>query len=128
MVSDEVQAYATLFKMIRVIMLGGVVVLYSLLAGDSEDKGSMGSKLKIPPFILGFFALCILASFNLLPLAVIKLLKVFSSWFMLVAMAGIGMRIKLSELLKEGPKALLLGGALSIIQILTAIVLIKLIL
>ncbi len=62
---------------------------------------------------------------NILPAAVTSLMKSSSSWLMLVAMAGIGMRIKISELLKEGPKALLAGTILTLIQVAVAVILIK---
>lgn len=129
MVDMKVQTYATLFKMMRVVMLGGVVLLYSLMLNKEEkiQKKGVRSKIAVPGFIIGFFILCIAGSLNLVPEAVIPLIKKTSSWLMLVAMAGIGMRIKGSELVKEGPKALIAGIVISLIQVLTAIILIKII-
>ncbi len=129
MVSVEVQTYATLFKMIRVVMLGGVVLLYSIILKKEEKTHKKGvrSRISIPNFIIGFFILCILVSMNLIPSEGISILKIISKWLMLVAMAGIGMRIKVRELLKEGPKALMAGTIIAIIQMGIALLLVKVI-
>lgn len=130
MIDTRVQTYATLFKMLRVVMLGGVILLYSYMLKREEkmhQKGVRG-KMGIPPFIVGFFLLCVLTSLNLIPQQGTGAVKLASKWLMLVAMAGIGMRIKISELLKEGPKALLAGTVLTLIQVVVAIVLIGVIL
>ncbi len=130
MIGTRVQTYATLFKMLRVLMLGGVILLYSYMLKREEkmhQKGVRG-KMGVPPFIVGFFLLCVLTSLNLIPQAGTGAIKVASKWLMLVAMAGIGMRIRISELLKEGPKALLAGTILTLIQVAVALVLIGIIL
>lgn len=130
MIDTRVQTYATLFKMLRVVMLGGVILLYSYILKKEEkmhQKGVRG-KMGIPPFIMGFFLLCILTSLSLIPQMGVGAIKTASKWLMLVAMAGIGMRIKVSELLKEGPKALLAGTVLTLIQIGVAVVLIGILL
>lgn len=130
MIDTKVQAFATLFKMMRVVMLGGVILLYSYILKKEEKTHQLGvrSKIGIPPFIIGFFILCAAGSIGILPEIGIGAMKVISKWAMLIAMAGIGMRIKLEELIKEGPKALLAGTILTVIQITTAVTLIKVIL
>ena len=130
MIGTKVQTYATLFKMLRVVMLGGVVLLYSYILKKEEKMHQKGvrSKMGIPPFIVGFFILCVMTSLNLIPNMGIAGIKVASKWLMLVAMAGIGMRIRVSELLKEGPKALLAGTILTLIQVAAAVILIGVIL
>lgn len=130
MVDQRVQTYATLFKMMRVVLLGGVVLLYSYILRKEEKMHKKGvrSRIGIPGFIVGFFILCIAGSLKMMPDILVSLMKTASSWLMLVAMAGIGMRIKISELLKEGPKALLAGTLLTLIQVGACIILIKIIL
>ncbi len=40
-----------------------------------------------------------------------------SSQFEIIALAGIGMRVKFRDLVKDGPKALLYGGTVGICQV-----------
>ena len=37
--------------------------------------------------------------------------------FEIIALAGIGMRVKFRDLVKDGPKALLYGGAVGVCQV-----------
>lgn len=124
MVSLETQTIAMLFKMLRVIFLGVVVMGLSIsLRKDSNTSTVENSKkVIIPGFIIVFFILSLMTNFNLLPDILIGILKSASKWLMLISMAGIGMRIKFSKLLQEGPKALIAGFTIAIIQVIISLV------
>lgn len=125
----EVAKFSILFKMIRISMLGGVVLVYSLISNQtSKDINTKKNKLPVPPFIIGFFILSILVTLGILNDQTKYILGFLSKNLLLVAMAGIGMRVKFKELLSEGPKALLFGISAMFFQIIMLITLIKLIL
>lgn len=128
MVDPEVQSLATLFKMIRVVLLGGVIILYSWMMNRSdgvEGKKEGKTKFKLPLFIVVFFILCGLNSSGILPESIIGIIKWISKNFLIVAMVGIGMRIKVSSLLEEGIKTLVYGVALTLLQISFGLMLVK---
>lgn len=125
----EAAKFSILFKMIRISMLGGVILIFSLI--DNKNLNNINTKKKklpIPPFIIGFFLLSILVTLGFLNNEVRNILGLLSKNLLLVAMAGIGMRVKFEELLSEGPKALLFGIIAMFSQITLLIILIKLIL
>lgn len=129
-VNDDVGNIATVVKMGRVLMLGPMVVLIgawvqSHLPSDGGE-GSTQTGVQIPRFIIGFFVLSIIASLNVLPPEVIHWLRTGGKFLLVVAMAGIGMRIQLQTLFKSGAGALLFGAAVSVIQIVLTLVVILL--
>lgn len=126
---EEAAKFSILFKMIRISMLGGVVLVYSLISSKNSNNISNKKKtLPVPPFIIGFFLLSILVTLGLLNDQVKDILGFLSKNLLLVAMAGIGMRVKFKELLSEGPKALLFGIVAMFFHVTMLITLIKLIL
>ncbi|MEM9950122.1 MAG: putative sulfate exporter family transporter [Chloroflexota bacterium] len=122
-VNDDVGNIATVVKMGRVMMLGPIVVLLGTWAQSqfvSDEKKK--AKVRIPRFIFGFFVMSIIASIGILPDMVLDIVKTSGKYLLVIAMAGIGMRIQLRTLFQSGFRALLFGGLVSILQI--AIVLI----
>lgn len=129
-VNDEVGNIATVVKMGRVLMLGPVVVLIGTwmqskinLAKGEKSK----ARVKIPRFILGFFVMSIIASLNILPANILLIITTLGKYLLVVAMAGIGMRIHLKTLFRSGFGALLFGGLISLIQIIITLIVILLI-
>jgi uncharacterized integral membrane protein (TIGR00698 family) len=107
-VSDVVGKVATVVKMGRILMLGPVVLFLSLV---------LRNKVSIPPFIAGFFILSIVGTLQILPMDVIEFLKILSKILLTIAMAGIGLKIRVSSLIKQGPKALLVGCLIFAVQL-----------
>lgn len=133
-VSDDVVNLATVFKIIRIILLVGVVLVYEKIDLTADEVPhehdevihiDKKRKINIPWFITGFFIICLLYTIGFVPQAVSKLFKWISSNFEIIALAGIGMRVKISDLVKEGPLAMLYGGVVGVCQIVFAIVLIS---
>ncbi len=113
--SDQIGDSATLVKMLRVLMIGPVVMLVSLF---NQSKG-LGNKNKfIPTYIIGFIICSVIGS--LLPgdTLVIPYLRQLAKLLLTVAMAGVGLKIRFSSLLVHGPKALLFGVLINVVQIL----------
>ena len=137
MVNHQVLEMATIFKIVRIVFLVIVVLWLSRefnnkelemdteFALEEEAYSKKKSNISVPWYIIGFFVLCILFSFGLIPAEVSKTFKMISSKFEIVALAGIGMRVNISELVKQGPKASLYGLLVGLGQIIIAIALIK---
>ncbi|MGL5639886.1 MAG: YeiH family protein [Cetobacterium sp.] len=141
MVNHNVLEMSTIFKIVRIVFLVIVVMWCSKEFKDNdfekefkEDTQTTLQKeaysknkksLSVPWYIIGFFILCALFSFGLIPESFSKVFKLISSKFEIIALAGIGMRINISELIKQGPKASLYGILVGISQIVIAVVLIK---
>ncbi len=127
-INELVGKVATIVKMGRILTLGPVVILLSFLYFRQKDNSiKTKSKIKIPPFIIGFLIFSIISSLKIMPDYFISTLKNFSSILLTIAMAAIGLKIKISTLFDQGPKALLVGITIVIIQITTATLLIFLI-
>ena len=130
-IGDQVVEMATVFKIIRIIFLVVVVLIFAKIEVDEENKeekkhhNKPTHKVNIPWFITGFFIVCILNTLGAVPGSVGHAFKWVSSNFEIIALAGIGMRVKIGDLVKEGPKAMLYGGIVGICQIIFAISLIS---
>lgn len=134
-VSDDVVKLATVFKIIRIIFIVLIVLIYERIQfpEDATDTKKIAKsetkkkkrKISIPWFITGFFAICILYTIGFVPNSMSKIFKLISSNFEIIALAGIGMRVKLRDLIKEGPKAMLYGGLVGTCQVVFAVILIS---
>lgn len=130
-IGDPVVELATVFKIIRIIFLVLVVLVFAKIEVNEENKEEIAHhhkpthKVHIPWFIIGFFIVCILNTFGMVPGIVGSTFKWISSNFEIIALAGIGMRVKIGDLVKEGPKAMLYGGLVGLCQIIFAISLIS---
>lgn len=143
MVSEPVKDLATVFKIVRIIFLVAVVLFLGYKKASSQgitDKPVAASvvpnsthlplksktKVTIPWYVIGFFILCAFFSLGLISLSLSHQMKIISNTFEIIALAGIGMRVKLSELIRQGPKASLYGLCIALVQISVALSLIKL--
>ena len=90
----------TLVKLIRVLMLGPVVVVLSLvrkhIAGpiaETENVPKLRLFQFIPWFIVGFLGLASLRSLGLIPDAALRPLRVIAGLFTVVSMAALGLGV-----------------------------------
>lgn len=132
-ISEDVVQMATIFKIIRIILIVVVVIIFSKInvSEGSKAKENNASKDKkkvrvgIPWYITGFFIISVIYTLGLMPGALSHLFKWISGNFEIIALAGIGMRVKIKDLIKEGPMAMLYGVLVAICQIAFGIILIK---
>lgn len=101
-VSESAGDFATITKLYRVLML---VPVFLVLAAVFRNKGESPEtgKLPLPLFILGFVACMLIASLQLLPAIVVDLGLDASKFFLVMAIASLGM--------KSSPKVLFRGSA-----------------
>lgn len=132
-VSDDVANLAIVFKLMRVLLLIGVALLFgkmnfekdkSLFSKSTNVHKNTKSSAGVPWFIIGFFCLFLLRSFVSLPDFMVTSAQTISNQFEIAALAAIGLRVKFSDIVKEGPKTLLYGLLVGLTQVLLAISLI----
>lgn len=88
----------TLVKLVRVLMLGPVVIILSLMRSRiSDDKGKLPKKPSpfqlVPWFILGFLALAAVRSLGFVPDSALKPLTVTAGVLTIVSMAALGLGV-----------------------------------
>ena len=95
---------ATVVKLFRVALLLPVVLVISIFFGaqKSSQKIGWGSLRLIPIFLLGFVALSIIASMQILPTAVTHQIGGISRWMLVIAIAAAGLKTNFQELAKLG--------------------------
>ncbi|AUN15776.1 YeiH family protein [Paraclostridium sordellii] len=132
MVNEATKDLATIFKIVRVILLVVVVFVFGHLKNKTnaeilkeEEVEIVNKKIKIPWYVIGFFVTCALFSMNLIPIEASHIAKELSSKLEIIALAAIGLRVNLKDLIKQGKEVSLYGLFVGILQILTAIMLIS---
>lgn len=99
---------ATVVKLSRVALLAPIVVLIGVIIGSPDGtKQSLVSKLRLPWFILAFFALVAVNSLVALPKWVSEYGLIASKAMLLFTVAATAMRSRLELLVSQGWRALL---------------------
>jgi len=117
---------ATMVKMSRVLLLGPVILVFSLLANHWQGTKSKSGKQGLPWFMVGFFITSILASLKVWPQSVTLLADQSGNVSLYLAMAALGLKINLRTLGTYGFKPLILGGLTVCLQVALALALIAL--
>ncbi|MCV6585376.1 MAG: putative sulfate exporter family transporter [Marinibacterium sp.] len=112
-ISEQTGDTATLVKLMRVAMLAPIVLVASLLIrrfatapGDGAPDDTTPPLL--PGFVLGFLVLAGFSSAGLIPAPVTDWLSQASRWLLLVAIAAVGMKTNLKQVLSVGGAAIAL--------------------
>ncbi|MEM8916069.1 MAG: putative sulfate exporter family transporter, partial [Pseudomonadota bacterium] len=114
-VSETVGEGSTTIKLLRVSMLAPFVMALSIslaIAGIAQRGENSGRPTIVPWFVLMFAAFVALVALGVLPTLVQDALWNVSSWLLLVAIVGVGLKTDLKGLLDMPPKA----AALIVIQ------------
>jgi len=108
-VSESVGDTATLVKLIRVSMLAPVVIIAALIIRSFATPDDSGTKPPIiPAFVVGFLVLATLNSFGFIPTVLANFLSEASRWLLLTAIAAVGMKTNLKQVLSVGGSAIAL--------------------
>lgn len=108
-ISDTAGETSTLVKLIRVSFLAPVVIVITLVWSRADTEGDGKRPPIVPGFVLGFLCLATLNSLGLIPQALGLFLAQLSSWALLSAIAAVGMKTDLRNIVKVG------GGAITLI-------------
>jgi len=92
----------TLVKLVRVLLLGPVVLLFSLRQRTRDAGAGVALHKLVPWFVIGFLLLGILRSGGVLPAAVGDPLREGSRWLTVAAMAALGLGVDLRAVRKVG--------------------------
>lgn len=123
-VSPETGLWATTIKLFRVSMLLPIALVIAFTMGRSEGS-KPGLKL-IPSFLWLFVITAIIGYFEVLPDAVQSGIKVVEKILLTIAMAAIGWQVQFRKLKSEGPKILLFGTLIFILELVLMYTLIQL--
>lgn len=146
LMNSEILELATIFKIVRIIFIVAVVAyLGRRTTSDNlkeveaeievetnevslkEAQNKKVKKLHIPWYIKGFFIFTLINTAGLFPESLSHTFHLISSKFEIIALAGIGMRVKLSTLFSQGPRAIKYGLAIGVVQVVAAVSLIEVI-
>jgi uncharacterized integral membrane protein (TIGR00698 family) len=109
-VDDPTGELSTLVKLVRVTALAPVVIIAALVL---RAQGAAGGKRPplVPGFVLAFLVLAAVNSTGVLPATITDTAAALSRWALLTAIAAVGMKISLPDLMQVGrpAMALLLG-------------------
>lgn len=110
----------TLVKLVRVLMLGPVVVVLSILssrlrqeegvavpgalAGERPRRGRLALHQLVPWFILAFLAAAALRSAELIPAAALGPISTVATALTIVSMAALGLGVDVRIVAKAGPR------------------------
>ena len=135
MVSEAVKDLSTIFKIVRIIFLVVVVFVLGHLKHKSnkeileeEVQDIEKGKIRIPWYVIGFFITCTLFSLNIISSDVSILCKEISQKLEIIALAAIGLRVNIKDLIKQGKSVSLYGFFVGLLQIVSAITLIRILL
>ncbi len=108
-ISDAAGETATLVKLIRVAMLAPIVLIASIMIRNFAELPKNGKRPPIlPGFVIAFLILAGLNSAGFIPVQVGEFLGQFSRWLLLTAIAAVGMKTNLRQILSVGGAAIAL--------------------
>jgi uncharacterized integral membrane protein (TIGR00698 family) len=108
-ISEETGEVATVVKLIRVAMLAPVILVASLITRRYMTNDSSSERPAIVPgFVVAFVALVALNSFGFLPAGLIAVAVELSRWALLVAIAAVGLKTSLRNVIDVGGPAIAL--------------------
>nr|WP_314089812.1 putative sulfate exporter family transporter [uncultured Shinella sp.] len=93
----------TFVKLVRVLMLGPVIFLLSLVSGKARGERPALHRL-VPWFILGFLALLVVRSFGLIDAALAARMNGVATGLTILSMAALGLGIDLRRVMRAGPR------------------------
>lgn len=103
-VSEKTGNVATFTKLLRVAMLLPVVFALTYFFRGRAEKGA--AKGTFPSFLLVFAVLVVLNSMGVIPVPVLEAIKTVSRWFLITAIAALGIRTSLRQMASVGGKAI----------------------
>ncbi len=108
MVSEGAGDVATIVKLMRVACLVPVIVIVSMMF---RKKASTGAEAKQPPllpfFMVGFITIMLINTFGFIPESAIMALSTLSHWALVLAVAALGVKTSLSDIMQVGLKPII---------------------
>ncbi|MFM0327302.1 YeiH family protein [Caballeronia glebae] len=116
-VSPEATHIATIVKMTRVMLLVPVLLVIGFWINRSRNASAEGAaqgkgKIAVPWFALGFLALVVVNSLNVLPDVATSTINTLDTFALTMAMTALGMETRIAQIRQAGPRALATGAIL----------------
>ena len=103
-------ATAVIVKLARVVMLAPVMTVVGLQARRAGTQAVDGKRPPLVPlFVVGFVIMVLVASTGLVPTPVQGVLESAQTWCLAIAMFGLGLGVKVKDMIKVGLKPVVLG-------------------
>jgi uncharacterized integral membrane protein (TIGR00698 family) len=127
---------ATVVKLTRNTLMGGVIILMGLLyaGGGKGTAGSLGQRLKqsVPPFVLAFLGMCLLNTLGVVAFLsqhlgrdLVTDAQTAAKFLILVALAGVGLGTRLDAMRRIGLRPFWVGLATAAVTSLASFVMIR---
>jgi len=106
-VSNETGDVATFIKLLRISMLPVVVIVIALLLNKNKESSKIKGKA-FPWFALAFAVCLLMNSTGFIPVVISEFLSSVSQWFLVFAIAGLGISTSLKSMMELGGKSIAL--------------------
>ena len=118
-ISNKAGQTATIIKMARILML--LPVIFILIAFNKNKYAkNRNHRRSVPFFIIGFVFFSLLATFHFIPRVVVSAVSHLSHFLLVVAMAAIGLKLTMKNLILEGRYVFIAGAMIFLSQILVS--------
>ncbi|SFM13596.1 YeiH family protein [Pelosinus propionicus] len=108
--SQAAGSFATIVKLTRTLMIIPITIALAILASRKAENASSFRLSKIFPwFIFGFVVASIVSTIGFLPSSLCLTLAQIGKFFIVMAMAAIGLNTHLKQLISNGVKPIFLG-------------------
>lgn len=109
-ISEGTGDIATVVKLIRVSMLAPIILILTLVVRQMSKSGhgKSSSATLVPLFVIAFILFAVMNSFGMFPDWVVAWSTKVSRWALLVAIAAVGMKTSLREVMNVGRAAIAL--------------------
>ena len=114
-VSDETGEVATYVKLLRVACLPVVVLAYALMMRGRAAANGAGANVALPWFAVAFVVILCLNSFGFIPSLAAQGLDWISRWFLIAAIAALGVKTSLKSMADLGPSHIGLAVAVTLV-------------
>lgn len=123
-ISDEAGNIATLTKLQRVLLLPVVIIAIIFFTRNMGEDGEAKQGVGLPLFVVLFIVFVIVNSLGILPAIVTDTAVILSRWFLIIAIAALGVKTSLAAMLNLGGRhiALVILETLALLAVAIAIV------
>jgi uncharacterized integral membrane protein (TIGR00698 family) len=110
-ISPEAGDVATYIKLLRVALLMPIVMMVFFAFKEKDSKMSGGVSAFVPGFLIMFFVLAFLKNVGMLPAVLVDVIRMLSGDLLVVAIAAIGVKTSLKQVVSVGWRPVILMGA-----------------
>ena len=115
----------TLVKLVRVLLLGPVIVIFSLTHHTAGSVHHLTFGRLVPWFIVGFVTLAAARSMGILPPMPVEVLREMSRWLTVAAMAALGLEVQLQAVRRVGARVAVTVVLSLLVLVLLSVLLIR---